>query len=143
MQFQYQCKESIRVGGWIQVSYLMYHFRLTIACCCCGNAPNPAEAVAIGGPLEPFEGKCLKVINVNKSVTREVVVIAKTVRLSDLLLAGPKLRLLARLARLESRSPVTSLPPGPEADRLWTEAELDIIGDIPTGAGKIVLHHDH
>ena len=31
--------------------------------------------------------------------------------MSDLLPAGPKLRLLARLARLESRSPVTSLLP--------------------------------
>jgi len=82
-----------------------------IAGCCCGKAPKPAEAVAIGGPLEPLAGKCL-------------------------LLAGPKLRLLARFARLESRSPVTSLPPGPEADRLWTDAELDIIGDIPTGAGS-------
>ena len=29
--------------------------------------------------------------------------------LTNLLAAGPKLRLLARLARLESRSPVTSL----------------------------------
>ena len=29
--------------------------------------------------------------------------------MTDLLPAGPKLRLLARLARLESRSPVTSL----------------------------------
>jgi len=63
----------------------------------------------MGGPLEPFEGKCL-------------------------LLAGPKLRLLARFARLESRSPVTSFPP--EADRPWTETELVIIGDIPTGAGS-------
>ena len=91
------------------LSDVSYHVRLTIACCCCGNAPNPADAVAIGGPLEPFEGKCLKVININKNVTIEVVFTAKTVRLSDLLLAGPKLRLLARLARLESRSPVTSL----------------------------------
>ena len=79
MQLQYQCKESIRVGGWFQVSYLMYHVRLTIACCCCGNAPNPADAVAIGGPLEPFEGKCLKDININKNVTIEVVVRAKIV----------------------------------------------------------------
>ena len=141
MQLQYQCKESIRVGGWIQVSYLMYHVRLTIACCCCGNAPNPADAVAIGGPLEPFEGKCLKIINVNKNVTIEVVVRAKTVRLSDLLLAGPKLRLLARLARLESRSPVTSFPP--EADRPWTETELVIRGDIPTGAVNGECHQCH
>ena len=51
---------------------------------------------------------------------------------SHLLLAGPKLRLLARFARLESRSPVTSFPP--EADRPWTDMELDIIGDIPTAA---------
>jgi len=45
-----------------------------------------------------------------------------------LLPPGPKLRLLARFARLESRSPVTSLPPevrpGPELD----------MGDITAGA---------
>ena len=48
--------------------------------------------------------------------------------------AGPKLRLLARLARLESRSPVTSLPP--EAERPWTDTEVVIMGDIPTAAGE-------
>ena len=46
------------------------------------------------------------------------------------------MRLLARFARLESRSPVTSFPP--EADRPWTETELVIRGDIPTGAGNIL-----
>jgi hypothetical protein len=30
-----------------------------IAGCCWGKAPKPAEAVAIGGPLEPLAGKCL------------------------------------------------------------------------------------
>jgi hypothetical protein len=80
-----------------------------ICCCCWGKALNPAEAVAMGGPRAPEAGKCL-------------------------LLDGPKLRLLARFARLESRSPVTSFPP--VEDRPCMEAELDIIGDIPTAAGS-------
>ena len=56
--------------------------------------------------------------------------------MTDLLPAGPKLRLLARLARLESRSPVTSLLPAvgtPDA----SPGTGVVRGEIP-GTGNVV-----
>ena len=61
---------------------------------------NPAGWVPIGGPLAGAAAKFLE-----HPQLEHILVEATT----NLLAAGPKLRLLARLARLESRSPVTSL----------------------------------
>jgi len=58
---------------------------LTIGCCCCGKGLNPA-GLAIGGPLA-----------------------GTPIRL--LFPEGPNERLLARLAKLLSRSPVKTLAP--------------------------------
>ena len=94
----------------------------TICCWCWGKGLNPAGWVAIGGPLAGTEAKFLKDTSCYETFLRSG---------HNLLAAGPKLRLLARLARLESRSPVTSLlsvevgvikvltPPEPEQSRQY------------------------
>ena len=74
----------------------------------------PGVVFAMGGPRAGVAPNCLQMSNVKITFLED--------RLTDphLLPPGPKLRLLARFARLESRSPVTSLPPevrpGPELD---------------------------
>ena len=87
-------------------------------CCCWGKGLNPAGVVlAIGGPRAGVVPNCLENGKMSKIFGLEA-------GQTHLLPPGPKLRLLARLARLESRSPVTSLlpevSPGPEL----------VIGDI-------------
>ena len=61
---------------------------------------NPTGWVPIGGPLAGAAAKFLELPQLEHF---------KVEATTNLLAAGPKLRLLARLARLESRSPVTSL----------------------------------
>ena len=56
--------------------------------------------------------------------------------MTDLLPAGPKLRLLARLARLESRSPVTSLLPAVGTPAV-SPGTVVVRGEIP-GTGNVV-----
>ena len=55
--------------------------------------------------------------------------------MTDLLPAGPKLRLLARLARLESRSPVTSLLPAVGTPAV-SPGTVVVRGEIP-GTGNM------
>ena len=55
--------------------------------------------------------------------------------MTDLLPAGPKLRLLARFARLESRSPVTSLLPAVGTPAV-SPGTVVVRGEIP-GTGKV------
>ena len=56
--------------------------------------------------------------------------------MTNLLPAGPKLRLLARLARLESRSPVTSLLPAVGTPAV-SPGTVVVRGEIP-GTGNVV-----
>ena len=56
--------------------------------------------------------------------------------MTDLLPAGPKLRLLARFARLESRSPVTSLLPAVGTPAV-SPGTVVVRGEIP-GTGNVV-----
>lgn len=56
--------------------------------------------------------------------------------MTDLLPAGPKLRLLARFARLESRSPVTSLLPAVGTPAVSPGTGV-VRGEIP-GTGNVV-----
>ena len=113
----------------------------TICCWCWGKGLNPAGWVAIGGPLAGTEAKFLKDKSCYETFLRSG---------HNLLAAGPKLRLLARLARLESRSPVTSLlsvevgvikvltPPEPEQSRQYHMVNIPALTVVVTLSEDII-----